>query len=185
MKKPLTDLRAGIGLALAALLIYWVADYFFDLPSTALEFHSEIVRAIPDGTRVRFVGDYDFIAHHPRRTSYEIGYPTQNDSKLPPPADVIVKVNGLDLPVKILSQGLVFEMPVKLLAETHLHIEYTMNAPNHRATYITRTANLWPKPVTEARFVLTAGAKSNYHQPNTTETVFRIFRPSEDWNIQW
>lgn len=179
------DLRAGIGLALATVLIYWIADCIFDLPPTALEFHAETVRAAPDGGRARFIGDYEFVAHHPRRRSYDIGYPTQNDSKLPPPSNVIVTVDGRDLPVKILSQGLAFEMPVVPRGESHLHIEYTMAAPDRRATYITRTANLWPKPVAEARFVLPAGARSNYHQANTTETVFRQFHPSEDWKIQW
>lgn len=185
MKKRLAELRVGIGLALAALVIYWVADYIFDLPPVGLEFHSEVVRATPMGDCARFAGDYHFIAHHPRRRSYPIGYPTQNGNTLPPPADVIVTVDGRDLPVKVLTQGLHFEMPVVPRGEAHLHIEYTMLAPDRRATYITRTANLWPKPVTEARFVLPPGVTSNYHQANTTETVFRQFHPSEDWNIQW
>lgn len=185
MKKRLTELRVGIGLALAAIVVYWGADYIFDLPPVGLEFHSEIVRATPMGDCARFVGDYDFIAHHPRRRSYPIGYPTQNGNTLPAPADVMVTVDGRAVAFTATPQGLHFEMPVKPRGEAHLHIEYTMPAPGRRAIYITRTANLWPKPVTEARFVLPAGATSNYHQANTTETVFRKFHPREDWNIQW
>lgn len=182
--KP-TELRTAIDLALAALVVYWVLDTIFDLPPTALEFHSEVVRAIPGGERVRFIGDYTFIPHHSRRRSYELGYPTQNDSSLPPPAEVVVKVDERDVPFRSLSQGLDFQLRVEPQRDCHLHIEYTMAAPGHRATYITRTANLWPKPITEARFVLSVGATSNYHQGHATEAVFKDFRPREDWMIQW
>lgn len=185
MVKKLTELRTAIGLALAALFLYLALDAIFDLPPTALEFHAETVRAIPNGERVRFIGDYTFIPHHARRYSYDLGYPTQNDSSLPSPAEVVVKVDERDVPFRVLSQGLDFRLPVQPNRETHLHIEYTMAAPNHRATYIARTAILWPKPITEARFVLPQGATSNYHQANTTETLLKDFRPREDWVIQW
>ena len=172
-------------LGVAALAIYAIADRFLDLPPTALQFRSERVEAIPAGSQVRIIGEYSFEAQHPRKRTYEIGFPTHMGSGLPPPQAVAVMVDGRSIPFKTLSQGLSFIMPVTPSGQTRLRIEYTMAAPEHKATYITHTALLWPEPIRTAEFVIPNGVKSNYHKPGETSVTFEDFRPKENWEMEW
>jgi hypothetical protein len=184
----LSRIKLEFGLFVLACLIYVIADTIWDLPPTALIFHDEIVRAIPQGDRIRFIGIYDFQTSRVgwrRQRSYELAYPTQYGRDLPPPTGVVVMADQESIPFEVLPDGLRFRLPIHPVAATRVQIEYTMAAPNHRATYITRTANLWPQPIREARFELSGGARSNYHAADTTETLFRDFRPREDWMIEW
>ena len=159
----------------------------YDFPANRLQFEDEVVRAFPQGDKIRFVGVYDFGMErtYPPLTYHELGFPTQSNSELPPPTNVVVEADQKPIAFKILSEGLSFRLPVDAVGGTRLRIEYTLAAPKHRATYITRTANLWSKPILEARFMIPPGVKSNYHHGESVEVAFKNFRPHEDWKIEW
>lgn len=172
-------------LLVVAILLYFALDYFIDLPPTGLEFYSEVVKAEPRGDYLTIDGEYHFRANHPRKRAYELGYPTIEKSGEPPPREVEVTVNGQPFAVEVLPEGLRYTLPVEPGKEILVTTRYTVPAPDKQGTYITRTANLWPKPITSARFIIPATATSNYHQPGATEVEFLKFRPKDNWRIQW
>lgn len=181
-------MKAGIPaiLLLLTLGIYVGGDFLFDLPPSALVFASEVVRARPEGDRIAFQCDFIYRASHPRRRNYELAFVTSETSGTPPPENVNVTAGGQSIPVHVRKQGFTFRLPVKGKGqETTVRIEYSLSAPQHKAVYVTRTANLWPTPIENARFELPPDAQSNYHKAGQTIAEFSGFRPKENWHIEW
>lgn len=181
-------MKAGIPaiLLLLTLGIYVGGDFLFDLPPSALVFASEVVRARPEGDRIAFQCEFVYRANHPRRRNYELAFVTSETSGTPPPENVNVTAGGQSIPVHVRKQGFTFRLPVKGKGqETTVRIEYSLSAPQHKAVYVTRTANLWPTPIENARFELPPDAQSNYHKAGQTIAEFSGFRPKENWHIEW
>lgn len=168
-----------------AVIVYFVLDYMFDLPPAGLEFRSEVVKAVPNDEVITFEGEYVFVAHHPRKRSYELGFPIYEHSDQSLPKDIEVLVKGHPIEVRLLSQGMTYTLSVKPKQEVTVTMRYTLQAPEGKAVYITRTANLWPKPLKSALFVIPEGVQSNYHKAGETEAVFTDFRPKKNWEIFW
>jgi hypothetical protein len=184
----LREALISTAMAVAAVGIYFTVDYFVDLPPTALEFRAERIEAVIDGDtgeRVTFICDMTFYAGHARRRSYELAFPTSYDAEAGAPMDVTVEVDGRPVEPRMGDEGFTYRLEVEPGQEVRSLKRYTMAAPERRAMYITRTANLWPKPVSRSVFVLPTGASSNYHDDATTEAVFVDFAPDEDWTIRW
>ncbi len=174
-----------LGLLAAAGIVYVLLDLLIDLPPSGLEFHSEVVTAIPKEDSITFDCEFHFLSHHGRRKSYEVGFVFRDSNAGPPPEKADVTADGKPLSFRTLSQGLVFDLPVKPKQETVLRIQYALEAPDRKAVYITRTANLWPKPMSSARFVIPEGVVSNYHEEGRLEIEFKDFRPKENWFLRW
>jgi uncharacterized protein (DUF58 family) len=172
-------------LAVAAAAIYLALDFLFDLPPEGLEFRAEVVRAEPGADAITFMGEYHFFAHHPRRRSYALGFPIYERNGLPPPQEIEVSCNGNPLKYKQLTQGIEYTLPVRPGRESIVTIRYTLPAPQRKAQYITRTANLWAEPVSQARFIIPPGVQSNYHAEGETEALFSPFRPKKNWELRW
>jgi hypothetical protein len=165
--------------------IYCCADFFVDLPPSGLVFHSETVTANPKGDRIEFECRFVFKANHPRKTHYQVAFPTQEGEDPQSPKDVEVSVDGKRVDVELLSQGFVCDMPVNPGGETIRTIRYSLAARDRNAVYITRTAGLWRKPLGHARFVVPEGVRSNYHKKGQTVAEFTEFRPEENWILSW
>jgi hypothetical protein len=172
-------------MAVAAVGIYAVGDLLIDLPPEALEFRSEVVRAAPEGDHVRFTGEYTFFSPHRARRSYKLAFPMVERGRLDDAQEVRVLANGRELRFRRLRQGIEFRLPVQPREATSVTISYVMPAPHREAVYITRTANLWPKPLESACFVIPNGIESNYHSDGQTEARFANFRPEQNWRVQW
>lgn len=184
--RRITKRSLPAGLLLAALAIYFGGDFLFDLPPSALAFVSEIVRARPEGDRIAFQCEFVYRANHPRRKSYELAFVTSETRGTFPPENVNVVADGQSIPVRVQKQGFTFRLPVKGKGqETTVRIEYSVSAPQHKAVYVARTANLWPTPIENARFELPPDAQSNYHKAGQTIAEFSEFRPKENWQIEW
>jgi len=166
-------------------ILYFIGDYFMDLPPTALVFQSEVVRADCEDARFRIEGEYRFLSPHPRRRTYEMGFPFLDEDVAISREDIRVSANDRAIEFRILSQGIMFDLPVERGKETILKISYTLPAPDRMGIYITKTANLWPEPVTRAEFVIPQGARSNYHKTGELSAVFYKFKPKENWKIAW
>jgi hypothetical protein len=173
-------------LLLLAVGVYIGGDILLDLPPSELVFVSEIVRARPEGDRIAFQCEFVYRANHPRRKNYELAFVTSETSETPPPENVNVTAGGQSIPVQVRSQGFTFRLPVKGKGqETTVKIEYSLSAPQHKAVYVTRTANLWPTPIENARFELPPDAQSNYHKKGEMIAEFTQFHPKENWHIEW
>jgi len=172
-------------LFLTAVIVYCVLDYILDLPPTGLEFRSEVVRAIPDEDTITFEGEYTFYTHHPRKRSYELGFPIYEHGDQSLPEDIEVLVNGHSIKFRVLSQGLTYMLSVKPKQEVIVTTRYTLQASERKAVYITRTANVWPGPLESALFVIPEGVQSNYHKTGETQALFTDFRPKKNWEIVW
>ncbi|MCX7047299.1 MAG: hypothetical protein NTX50_17655 [Candidatus Sumerlaeota bacterium] len=174
------------GLLLAALVVYLIADYFFDLPPTALVFDSETVQAKINGNEVEFRGEYFFQANHPCRRSYELAFPVSESFQDAPISDIHVSADEKPLEVRLARSGFIFQMPVTPGASTRLVISYRLHAPGKRAEYITRTARLWPSPLKKARFISPPEARSNYHKGEATEVEYTgKTLPKMNWTLDW
>ena len=185
IKRVLAKLPSGPFLLVIAFALYFALDYWIDLPPTGLEFYSETVTATPEKDAILFECEFHFMAHHPHKRSYEIGFPIYESGDHPHPESVEVAVDGKPIAHRVLAQGLVFWMPVVPGQDTISTIRYRLKAPTKKATYITRSANLWPKPIVSARFVLREGAASNYHEAGQSEVGFSDFRPKDNWRLSW
>ncbi len=114
-----------------------------------------------------------------------MGFPFSEEDVAVSKEDIRVSANDRVIEFRLLSQGIMFELPVERGKETILKISYALPAPDKKGIYITRTANLWHKAITRAEFVLPEGARSNYHKPGELSAVFYKFKPTEDWKIEW
>lgn len=165
--------------------IYFGLDAFIDLPPTGLVFYAETIRAETHGDAVDFVCEFEFHATHPRQTGYTIFFPTHQAGGQAAPENVMITVDGRAVEARVVRDGFSYEMPVTPGGVARKEIRYTIRAPGRRAVYVTKTANLWPRPPAEARFVLPASARSNYHSEGKTEVIFKPFHPSENWAVAW
>lgn len=180
----LTSFCLALVLAVGAAVIYVGLDFLFDLPPEGLEFREEVVRAEPKDDVITFVGEYHFFAHHPRRRAYTLGFPLYEGNG-PPPIEIEVSYEGKTLKYRQLSQGIEYTLPIHPRRENIVTLRYTLPAPQRKAVYITRTANLWPKPVSKAQFIIPPGVQSNYHPEGETGVIFTPFRPKDNWEISW
>lgn len=169
----------------AAAGLYFMGDYFFDLPPSGLIFVSEIVTAIPHGDAVDFECRFTFQSTHPRKTRYQIYFPTHQEGRQGAPEGVTITVDGRPVAAQVGREGFSYVMPVTPMSASVNVIRYTIRSSAHKAVYVTKTANLWPRPLTAARFVLPSGVRSNYHTDRETSVEFKDFRPKENWEVAW
>lgn len=170
---------------ICAVLSYFIIDYFIDLPPQGLIFQSEIVTAKSFDNKFQIEGVYHFLSKHRFKRSYTLGFPIYEKNGMPAPEQVEVIANGKKLTPKILSQGFDFTIPAEYNKTTTLLVRYILPAFAKKGMYITRTANLWSTPISEASFIIQPGMKSNYHTQNQTKVTFKKFHPKENWKFEW
>lgn len=174
-----------LGIAVLAILLYYGIDYFVDLPPYGLVFESEIIAAVPKPDALAFDCEITMHATHSRKRRYVLAFPTRQDTNQAEAQAFSIEAQGVELPFQAYADGFLFTLPVEPGTKVIHRIQYTIPSFSKRATYVTRTANLWSQPIQRAQFILKGNIRSNYHDPGTTIAEFKDFRPRENWEVTW
>src|SRR5437867_3057146 len=96
-RNKLRPILRSLAMLILGLAVYFALEYLIDLPPSGLEFRSETITVNPKGDSITFQCEFLFHPGHPRKTHYELAFPTHESGQLPPPTDVEVSVDGREV----------------------------------------------------------------------------------------
>lgn len=138
-----------------AVLVYFMLDYFFDLPPEEIQFVEEKVELRITSDRLFVSGEYTFYNRTSRAHTYALFFPVANGFDSQSVRLTVVR-NQQHTPVtfKIKKNGIVHKLPVPAKSTVLLKLNYEQPLKEKKTQYITLTTRLWKKPLKNAEFII-------------------------------